>query len=114
MPIPGGVGTCRTGARGIGGLVLQRVSGRNVTLGHGVFVCLFVCFAVFQRSVVDVALPRMDPTLPVGRQTWSSSCAGNRPLPLQGARGICCFGALAGCRLAAQSIIVPTPLGMLG
>ena len=63
---------------------------------------------------MDVALPRMDPTLPVGRQRRSSSCAGNRPLPLQGARGICCFGALAGCRLAARSIIVPTPLGMLG
>ena len=78
------------------------------------FVCLFVCFTVFQKSVVDVALPRKDPTLPVGRQRRSSSCAGNRPLPLQGARGICCFGALAGCRLAARSIIVPTPLGMLG
>ena len=49
---------------------------------------------MFQKSVVDVALPRMDPALPVGRQRRSSSCAGNRPLPLQGARGICCFGAL--------------------
>ena len=41
------------------------------------FVCLFVCvFTVFQWSVVDIALPRMEPTLPEGRQTRSSSCAG--------------------------------------
>ena len=32
--------------------------------------------------------PRMDPTLPEGRQRRSSSCAGNRPLPLQGAGGV--------------------------
>ena len=31
---------------------------------------------------MDVALPRKDPTLPVGRQRRSSSCAGNQPLPL--------------------------------
>ena len=60
-------------------------------------VCLFVCFTVFQWSVVDIAFPRMEPARPEGRQTCSSSCAGNRPLPLQGARRMCCFGALAGC-----------------
>ena len=42
-----------------------------------------------------------------GRRDPLHMCAGNQPLPLQGTRGICCFRALTGCRLATQSIIVP-------
>ena len=42
------------------------------------FVCLFVCLlTVLQWSVVDIALPRMEPTLPEGRQAQSFSCAGS-------------------------------------
>ena len=61
-------------------------------------VCL--CFTDSNCPVVEVALPRMEPALPEGRQARSSSGSGYRPLPLQGARGICCLWVCArGCRL---------------
>ena len=80
------------------------------------YICLFVCLLRGVSVCLWLTLPYQGWNLRYQKSGRGVPLhrLGNRPLCLQGAQGICRFEALAGCRLAARSIIIPTLLGMLG